>query len=119
MAEVEAAFAAWRRSKRVREPIPAALWRAAVRQVARHGLSYVGHALRLNVTELKRRLVAEGERDGARLGSGDFTELRAAPVPGGGCVVELEKTNGTRLKVSIPVYGGVDWGQLKSAFLEA
>jgi len=35
------------------------------------------------------------------------------------CVVELEKGNGTRMRICVRDAAGVDWGKLKEAFLGA
>ena len=118
---VQAAMAAWRGRKRARERIPVSLWQAAVRESKRYSVTRVCRDLRLNYAELKRRTLAVVEpATPLREPRQAFREISPGPVAmGTGCVVELEKPNGTRLRVSVPGYAGVDWSQLKAAFLEA
>ena len=55
-----------------------------------------------------------------------FVELSDAGADAGqrtdtglACVVELEKGNGTRMRICVREPAGVDWGKLKEAFLGA
>lgn len=118
---VQAAMDVWRARKHRGERIPAAIWQAAALESKRHGVTRVCRALRLGYSELKRRTVAIAETATTPLEQRPaFKELSAGPATmGAGCVVEVEKPNGTRLRVSVPGYAGVDWSQLKAAFLEA
>jgi len=109
----------WRARKRRGERIPAVIWRSAVEESKRHGTSCVCRILKLGYADLKRRAAAV-EQAGRLEGRPAFKELSDAPLRMGmGCVVELAKPNGVRLRVSVPVQAGVDWSQLKAAFLEA
>jgi len=51
---------------------------------------------------------------------GEFIELEAARSTGAAsCVVELEKGNGAKLRVSVGDAATIDWCRLKEAFLGA
>lgn len=51
-------FERWRRTRRKRTPIPQRLWDAAVKLAELYGISVVANALRLNHTDLKKRVEA-------------------------------------------------------------
>jgi hypothetical protein len=57
VAQVQSDLAAWRQRRKRREPIPELLWYEMTRMAHSHGLSPVAHALRVNYTALKRRLL--------------------------------------------------------------
>lgn len=116
---VRLALEGWRARRRHGERIPDDIWRMAAAASKRYGTTRVCRALRLGYSELKRR-TADFERVVPLEQRPTFKELSFGPaLPGAGCVVELEKPNGVRLRVSVPVHAGVDWSQLKAAFLEA
>ena len=109
---------AWRAQRRRGERIPARVWRSAVRAASRHGVHQVSQALGLDYMRLKRRV-----EQGSESGSGSevaFVELGGGPVEAGaGCVVELEKGNGTRMRICVRDAARVDWCRMKEAFLGA
>jgi hypothetical protein len=77
----------------------------------------VSRALRLDYYQLKRRA---GRGEVAVPTSPVFVELGAQATEAGlACVVELEKGNGTRMRISVREAVSVDWGKLKEAFLGA
>lgn len=113
----------WRGQRRKGGRIPDGLWRQAVEAVRRYGLNPVSRALRLDYYQLKRRAAEEEAR---RAGRAEFVELRQTrpveepgPEAGLACVVELEKGNGTRMRICVRDAVAVDWGKLKEAFLGA
>jgi hypothetical protein len=70
---------------------------------------------------LKRRV---GERKDVAQGPGSqgggFVEVpRGAVEAGVGCVIELEKGNGTRMRICVEEAATVDWSRIKEAFLGA
>lgn len=109
---------AWRGQRRRGERIPSRVWRSAVRAASRHGVHQVSRALGLDYVRLKRR-VAEASENG--LGAEvAFVELGSGPGEAGvGCVVELEKGNGTRMRICVRDAARVDWCRMKEAFLGA
>jgi hypothetical protein len=112
---VRMGLAQWRGRRRRGERIPEELWDAAARAGREYGVCRVSRALGLDYGSLKRR-VGDGSGDAL------FVEL-AGPRPGAeapaGCVVELEKGNGARLRVCVRDAATVDWCRVKEAFLGA
>jgi hypothetical protein len=112
----------WRGQRRHGQRIPEELWGAAVRAARRHGLNLVGRALGLDYYQLKRRLGPnEAKKRPAQVAEAVFVELAASKPEGadGLCVVELEKENGAKVRVSVRDASAVDWRQVKEAFLGA
>lgn len=107
---------AWRGQRRHGQRIPEELWGAAVRAARRHGLNRVSRALGLDYYHLKKRSRADGSEQ-------VFVEVSsAAPEetdPNAGCVVELEKGNGVRMRICVRDAATVDWSRMKEAFLGA
>lgn len=92
--EVHQLFEQWRSQKRRRDPIPTALWKAAVALSTKHSINEISRQLRLSYTELKaranNRIPLAPERHG-------FIELAAVPCKE--CTIELEKPTGERMRV--------------------
>lgn len=110
----------WREQRRRGQRIPERVWRGAAKAARRHGLHPISQALKLDYYQLKRRVdEAEGRRGGE--GQEVFAELTALAAGRGeaSCVVELEKGNGAKLRVSVSDAATVDWCRLKEAFLGA
>jgi len=114
---VRSQFEQWRAQKRGRERIPERLWCAAVDAARRHGVHAVSCAARLNHGALSERVDAsESSVDDAAA----FVELSAEPVSSGaGCIIELEKSNGARMRICVREGAEVDWARMKEAFLGA
>ena len=122
---VRADLAAWRGQRRKGDRIPQELWQRAARAVRQYGLNPVSHALRLDYYQLKRWAGRPDAQGVARRGP-VFVEVSAGSGADGAgietglaCVVELEKGNGTRMRICVREAVGVDWGKLKEAFLGA
>ncbi len=112
---------AWRTRRRRGERIPESVWHAAALAARGHSVYRVSRALGLDYATLKRR--AAGLDAGQSCVGGDeglFVELRPSPLTcGHGCLVELEKGNGARLRIQVREGSALDWGVLKDAFLGA
>lgn len=114
---VRSQFAAWRERKRPRERIPEGLWRGAAAAAQRHGVHAVSRAVSLDPSALKRRVEALSARRGDAPG---FIELEIGPPAGeGGCLLELQKGNGARMRICVQDGSSVDWARIKEAFLGA
>lgn len=120
---VRLALEAWRGRRRRGERIPEAVWEKAAEAARRYGVYPVSRALGLDYSHLKR-WTREGEA--AAVTSARFMELSGGLAGVGrrseggvACIVELEKGNGTRLRLSVREGTNVDWGQVKEAFLGA
>jgi hypothetical protein len=109
-------FAEWRAQGR-RGRIPERLWMAAVEVAQRQGVHAVSRALRLNYSALRRRVESAG---GGRTEASAFVELTdMLAAESVGCVVEIEKGNGTRMRICVRDAAAVDWSRMKEAFLGA
>jgi hypothetical protein len=113
-------FAAWRETRHGAERIPDGLWDEAVRAVRRHGVHRVSRELGLDYNHLKRRCGIMARGHAATASAPVFVELDGSAAEAGlACVVELEKGNGTRMRICVRDTVAVDWGKLKEAFLGA
>ena len=119
--QVRGALAAWRACPGKGQRIPDAVWRKAVHAAKRHGLNPVSKALGLDYNCLKKH-VSEGGRNGRRTvePAPAFVEVKSeAPSEDLGCVIEMEKGGGTRMRICVRSAGSVDWCRIKEAFLGA
>ncbi len=113
---VRGQFEGWRAVKEPRDRIPGRLWDAAVDAARRHGVHAVCRAVKLEHAALSRRVQATvGEASHAPA----FIEMEASASGGVGCIVELEKSNGTRMRICVRDCTSVDWPRMKEAFLGA
>jgi len=91
-------FDHWRQTRHRRSPIPEALWTVALAAARTHGVYHTARTLRLNYTDLKRRL---GAADGAPAPA-PFVELLSVPSPGSpACTLELATARGTKLRIEL------------------
>jgi hypothetical protein len=101
--KVRSRFERWRKSKEGRSRIPETLWRAAVRLASHYSVHQISRALRLNHTDLKKRVDAvEGADRSERDSRPTFVEvdLRESGGPAE-CVVELENSSGARMRIQL------------------
>jgi hypothetical protein len=114
---VRSQFAEWRAHKSRRDRIPERLWCAAVEAARRHGVHAVSRAVRLEHSRLRLRVE---EASGRRPDAAAFIELgNEAAADSVGCIVEIEKGNGTRMRICVRDGVAVDWARMKEAFLGA
>jgi hypothetical protein len=91
-------FEHWRRTRPPHSRIPEALWTVALAAARTHGVYRTARTLRLNYTDLKRRLAGA---DGASA-QPTFVELLPAARGGGpACTLELETAQGTKLRIQL------------------
>lgn len=110
---------AWRAGSGKGQKIPEALWQKAAQAAQRYGLNPVSKMLGLDYNCLKRRVGQVGGAGTPRLMPA-FVEVKPVAASGDfACQVELEKGNGTRMRICVQSVGGVDWGRIKEAFLGA
>lgn len=115
---------AWRGQRRHGQRIPEELWGAAVRVAGRHGVNRVSRALGLDYYHLKKRS-GSGKEKGSRTDGNEPVFVEVASVAAevadsnAGCVVELEKGNGVRMRICVRDAATVDWLRMKEAFLGA
>lgn len=115
----------WRKTRRKRTPMPAALWSAAVSLAQAHGIYPVSRVLRIDYSSLRARLaesqVAGASLVGSSLRSSGFVELpphaSASVSPGVvGAELEIEVADGSRLSLRMADLDGLDVPGVVSAF---
>ncbi len=87
---VQELFDRWRKDKRGRDPIPDALWEAAVLLSAKHSINEISKQLRLNYNDLKAR--AKGHHHVPDAAA--FIEFAGVQ-----CIIEMERL-GERMKIT-------------------
>ena len=114
-------LANWRERRIGGGRIPEGVWGEAVRAARQYGVNRVSKTLGLDYNQLKRRAGGGAKATEPMRGAGPvFVELEGLrPEAGVACVVELEKGNGTRMRICARETVAVDWGKLKEAFLGA
>ena len=124
--QVRFAFDRWRRQRGGKGRIPERLWDLATSAARTNGIGLVSRELGLDFTRLKERVAKEGCEPMAEFpfpGDG-FIDLglvspAAKHQPSTGCLVEIQKENGTLLRVRIGDGAFLDWQWIKDAFLQA
>ncbi len=116
-------FDGWRRTRRVRSPIPDTLWAAAVRMAGAYGLHRTAKALRVNYYTLKKRVEREAAA-ASDMPDGDpvatFVEL-TPPVTSAGCecTLELEDSDGAKMQVQLKGVATPDLAALSRSFWQS
>lgn len=127
--KVREEFKKWRAGKEGREPIPAALWRAAAGLVGPVPITTVGRELGLQFSQLKSKVeqfaVQPGLKRRKKVRPPAFVELttpavthrRAVESRAEACAaVEFERSDGTRLRLSGDALRGLDLGAMVHRF---
>ncbi len=107
---VQRQFKIWRGNRKGRKAIPERLWSAALRLTEEMSINQVAHALGLNHTALSARVSKSARRKRSsgktsrRSAQGQrFIELDCnpwvSPVAGAVCEVELEESDGRKLRL--------------------
>lgn len=120
-------FERWRRTRKVRTRIPEPLWAAAVKLAGRYGIHRTAKALRVDYYALKKRVEQDAAIAGARQGpaatasrtaaEAEFLELPPAAWPSSGeCTLELENTDGAKLRVLLKGFAAPDLAALTRSF---
>ena len=102
-----------------RTRLPESLWQSAVELARQHGLYLVAHPLRLDYTQLKKRLggVVTAPRKTA---APAFVELIAShPATMPECVIEFESSIGSKMRIQWKGSSTPDWTGLLRAWREA
>ena len=124
--QVRFAFDRWRRQRGGKGRIPERLWDLATSAARTNGIGLVSREVGLDFTQLKERVAKGGcEPMAVAPFPGDgFIDLglvspAAEQQPSTGCLVEIQKENGTLLRVRIGDGAFLDWQWIKDAFLQA
>jgi len=118
VAQVRDQFENWRKTRQKRTAIPEALWEAAVSLSRDYPILQISKALRLNYTTLKNRVQAahSGSQPRSKCGPA-FVELDfgRSTFPSE-CIVEMEDTTGSKMKMHLKGVAVVDLLELGRAF---
>ena len=110
----------WRRTRKVRSPVPDSLWAAAVEMANLYGTNRTARALRLNYYGLKKRLEQQAaSAAGAAEMKGEVPFIELAPLPSAGyceCLLELEQVGGARMRIQLKGGAMPDLAALSQAF---
>jgi hypothetical protein len=112
---------AWRSKSLRGARIPDTIWERASVLARKYSVQIVSKELKLSYSDLKRRVIGAGDRPSEKAGGlPAFVEVTPAPAPEeAGCVIELTKGSGTRMRISLKSAEAVDWSRIKEAFLGA
>jgi hypothetical protein len=131
IAQLQRQFEQFRSSHAHRTRLPESLWQAAVVLARQHGLNLVAHPLRLDYTQLKKRLggvvVAAPKRASVvtsklakSAAAASFVELIASPsATRSECVIEFESSIGDKMRIQWKGSADPDWAGLFRAWREA
>ena len=101
-----------------RTKLPEALWQAAVELARQHGVYAVARPLRLDYTGLKKRL--DGVPGLQKKATGPtFVELMPDRPVMGECVIELESSLGSKMRIQWNNSLAPDWARLLRAWRES
>jgi hypothetical protein len=102
-----------------RTKLPETLWQAAMELAREHGLYSVAHPLRLDYTQLKKRLGGAVNAPRKAVAPA-FVELIAThPAAVLECVIEFESSIGSKIRIQWKGSAGPDWASLLRAWREA
>jgi hypothetical protein len=95
--EVSNHFKQWRQTRQGREKIPQELWDSAARLASKYSVNRVSKALHISYEQLRKRL---GNVNDA--GKTSFVELGVESLLSPSqCIVELEKADGSRMRLTV------------------
>lgn len=110
--EVLEQFKQWRQTRKAREQIPQELWDSAVRLAAKYSVNRVSKALRISDERLRKRLGnanTDVKASFVELGAGSFLTPSQ-------CIVELEKADGSKMRLTVGSEHAVDLIGIGKAF---
>jgi hypothetical protein len=103
-----------------RTKLPEAVWQAAVELAREHGLYSVAHPLRLDYTQLKKRLLDGVVAPPKKSSTSAFVELIASPPAAvSECTIEFESAIGSKMRIQWKSSAAPDWTSLLRAWREA
>ena len=112
-------FESWREHKKTpREPIPEHLWEAASKLNNEYPISRISNALRLNHTDLKKRILGQkSNQRKKKQSSPQFVELNCVPYfSSSECLVEMEDACGSKMRMRFKGKADLDLLELSKAF---
>ena len=114
-------FERWRRTRKVRSPIPEPLWDSAVKLAGTLGIHRTAKALRVDYYALKKRVegtaAVTASNTPAGVAPATFVELSPPAWPGSAeCMLELEDAGGAKLRVHLKGFEAPDLAALSRSF---
>ncbi len=108
--KVRGQFAAWRKTRKNRGPIPGALWDAALSLAGAYSIHQISKELRLNYTALKDRVEASHNLIPDKAPQATFVELPALnqPMPIEEFSLDLENEAGAKMRIHVKGHTGID-----------
>jgi hypothetical protein len=118
---------AWRVNSGRGSKIPPAVWDKATVLAKKYSVQAVSKGLHLSYSDLKQHVTGVKARQHQASGmTPTFIEVKpATPLATAsaseelGCIIELTKSSGARMRISLKSAGAVDWCRIKEAFLGA
>jgi hypothetical protein len=110
-------FNHWRKTRKSRKPIPEELWQVAVNLSGTFSVNQIAKTLRLNHSELKRRITGTVTNPS---NSNTFIELDLSSsfCQTSECVVEMTDRAGTHMKMYFKGDASIDLLELGKTFLD-
>ena len=117
LTEVKEQFKNWRKTRKSPRPIPAELWTAAVSLSANHSISRISKELVVDYSRLKKRVLAKKKTKSASMSSSGFIELNFDPPAAvAECIVDMQDTAGSKMRMHFRGNTDFDFLQLAKAF---
>lgn len=117
LAEVKTKFAAWRKKKQHRDPIPEELWDASVSLARTYSICKISKTLGLCYTTLKKRTGTEqGDQPISPAVTPDFIAVDFSAVSPAECCIEMEHHNGNRLRMHFKGKAELDLQSIAESF---
>jgi len=112
-------FEYWRQTRKKRCPIPEKLWQAAESLYPGYSLYHISKALRLNYSDLKKRLEPKpSDFNPPSINPAEFIEFKInSPIPPAECLVEMEDPFGAKMRMHFKGDAGLDLLELGRIFL--
>ncbi len=112
-------FERWRKTKKGHRRIPDPLWRAAVGLAAHYSVDQISRTLRLNHTDLSKRVeAARGARGPRGFSRPTFVEVGfPASARTADCVIELENSSGAKMRIELKGANAADIAALARGLL--
>ena len=118
--EVQRQFINWRKNRKHRTLIPPRLWNAAISLAGRYSTHKISTTLRLNYTELRKRISLAGaaEKTAATppMPSANFVEYSVCPPHQPECLIEMENRHGDKMRIFVCVESSLDLLSLGKSF---
>src|SRR3984957_16803092 len=114
--QLQRQLAQYRSTQSQRAKLPESLWQAATELARQYGVHSVAQPLRLDYMRLKKRLnsTAVPQRRSTEMAFVELVSPQAAKLEE--CVIELESTNGDKMRIQWKATAPTDWTSLLRAW---